>query len=55
MIDPGTGHSIDKLGEQDILINILIKSDAINTKVLQRMAQRHSLITDFLLTVGKKK
>ena len=54
MIDPGTGHSIDKLGEQDILINILIKSDAINTKVLQRMAQRHSLITDFLLTVGKK-
>ena len=42
MIDPGTGHSIDKLGEQDILINILIKSDAINTKVLQRMAQRHS-------------
>lgn len=48
LMDKDTVHSIDPLGEDDILINILIKDDSINTVLLNQMVKSQSLIFDFL-------
>lgn len=49
MLDRGSSHALEPLGEGDILLNILLKSDAINTTVLHQMVQQRSLMTDFLI------
>lgn len=49
LLDKNINHEIEALGENDILINILIKSEDINTEILQKMAISKSILTEFLL------
>ena len=48
LMDKDIAHSIDRLEKDDILINILIQNESINTEILNQMVQSQSLIFDFL-------
>lgn len=49
LLDKDIKHEISVLGENDILINILLKSETINTEILKNMAINRSILTEFLL------
>lgn len=49
LFDKGTSHRFDALGEDDILINLLLKMDVVDTLVLKAMAQQKSIVSDFLI------
>ena len=49
LMDRNTTHRIDSLGQNDILINILLKNESINTDIIVNMAKSHSLINNFLI------
>lgn len=54
LMDKESIHSIEELGENDILINILIKDDSISSDILSHMVKSKSLVIDFLMNASKK-
>ncbi len=49
LIDVGCAHSISRLGEDDILINLLFRDQSININFLSGMRKSNSLVYNFLL------
>lgn len=49
LIDVGCSHSISRLGEEDILINLLFRDQSININFLSGMRKSNSLVYNFLL------
>lgn len=49
LIDIGSEHSIEPLGENDILINILFQNQNINLHWLEQMKSNRSILFDFLI------
>lgn len=54
LLDKNIKHEIEALDENDILINILIRSEDINTEILQKMAISKSILTEFLLYASQE-
>lgn len=54
LLDKNIKHSIEALQENDILINILLKSETVNTEILQKMATARSIVTEFLLYASQE-
>lgn len=54
LLDQNIKHSIKALEEDDILINILLKSETVNTEILQKMASARSIVTEFLLFASQE-
>lgn len=48
LLDSDTIHTIEPLGEQDILINILVKKDYLNSEFFGRLSSE-SILTNFFL------
>lgn len=49
LMDKGSSHNIRKLGEKDILINIIFRNKSMDLEWLTTLNQENSLIFDFLL------
>lgn len=49
ILDRNIFHRIRPLKENDILINILIKSESVNTIILENMANDRNLLTEFFI------
>lgn len=49
LLDVGAKHSIDKLGQNDLLINILFRNSNINIDLLKDLRRSRSALYDFLL------
>lgn len=48
IMDKDAVHSIERLNQDDILINILIEDNSISTQILKDIVKSHSLIYEFL-------
>jgi len=49
LIDVGSSHSIKKLSENDLLINLLFRDKSININLLSDMRRSNSILYDFLI------
>ena len=49
LMDRDTVHSIEPLEQNDLLINLLIQNDSINTSILKNMVESNSLVYSFLV------
>ena len=54
MLDRGSSHSFQALGENDILINVLLKVETINTKILQQLVRKRGVLTEFLVLASQR-
>ena len=54
MLDRGSSHSFQTLGENDILINVLLKVETINTKILQQLVRKRGVLTEFLVLASQR-
>ena len=54
LLDKNIKHSISMLSENDILINVLLKSETVNAEILQKMATAKSILTEFLLYASQE-
>lgn len=52
LMDKDIVQSIDRLGEDDILINILIKDDSIATAIIVNLAKSKGIVNEFLLNAS---
>ncbi len=49
LLDVGSSHSIKKLSENDLLINLLFRDKSININLLSDMRRSNSILYDFLI------
>lgn len=49
MFDRGTAHEFKALAKNDILINLILKFDVVTTDIITKLAQKQSIVTDFLI------
>ncbi|MFA9558262.1 helix-turn-helix domain-containing protein [Evansella sp. AB-rgal1] len=54
LLDKDVPHSISSLGEEDILINILLERETISTAFLSRFANSHSIVSSFLINAASE-
>ncbi|MDK1727990.1 AraC family transcriptional regulator [Dellaglioa algida] len=54
LMDKDIVQSIDELGENDILINILIKDDSITTAIIVNLAKSKGVVNEFLLNASSE-
>ena len=54
MLDRGSSHSFQALGENDILINVLLKVETVNTKILQQLVRKRGVLTEFLVLASQR-
>ncbi|WP_099224005.1 AraC family transcriptional regulator [Listeria costaricensis] len=52
LFDKGTRHSICDMGEDDILINIIFRSETIQTTFFKTLENSRSIVSDFLLSAA---
>ncbi|GJM47979.1 AraC family transcriptional regulator [Weissella soli] len=55
LLDKNTIQSIEPLGENDILINVLIKNNSMSTAILTTMVSHGSLVGKFMMEAAQKK
>jgi YesN/AraC family two-component response regulator len=55
LFDRGSTHAINSLHEDDILINLLLRFESINTHILQKMLSQISILATFLAEAGSEK
>ncbi len=49
IFDKGSSHSIRSLGENDILVNILLKFNSLNTRVIRELIKNQSITNEFAI------
>lgn len=54
LMNKNTVHSIEALGKNDILINVLLKNESINTEIIVNMAKSGGIINEFLLNASNE-
>lgn len=54
LLDKDIVQSIDPLGEEDILINILLKDESITTDIVINMVKSNGLVSEFLMNASNK-
>lgn len=54
LMNKNTIHSIEPLGKNDILINILLKNESINTEIIVNMVKSGGIINEFLLNASNE-
>ena len=54
LFDRESIHEIDELGENDILINLLLKEESITTEIIVNMVKSNSLVNQFLMDISNQ-
>ncbi|MDO3409747.1 AraC family transcriptional regulator [Saccharibacillus sp. CPCC 101409] len=55
VMDKDVVHRVDEIGEDDILINILVHESFLSTSILFEAAQAHSIFSEFLVNAIREK
>lgn len=55
LLDIGTSHSIQALGENDLLINILFQNNNLSVDLLKELKGQHNVLVNFLLAKASSK
>lgn len=55
IIDKEATQRIEYTGQEDILINILLKEETLSTEILNHLASTNNLLSSFLINASKKK
>ncbi|MBC6309866.1 AraC family transcriptional regulator [Listeria sp. FSL L7-1582] len=52
LFDQNTSHSIAEMGENDILLNVIFRSETIKTTFIKTLESNKSIVSDFLLSAA---
>ena len=55
IIDKEATQRIEYTGQEDILINILLKEETLSTEILNHLASTNNLLSSFLINASKEK